>query len=66
MLGVRARSKELAQLRAGEALADGRLTPWLTVDRAGLEARVVELPDETSVPFELRVQLVVEYYAKRL
>lgn len=37
---------------------------WLEVDEAKAEARVVALPDETSVLFPLQVQLVVEHYAK--
>lgn len=37
---------------------------WLDVDRAQAAARVLDLPDETSVPFPLQIQLVVEFYAQ--
>ncbi|MFO0641552.1 MAG: 30S ribosomal protein S4 [Polyangiaceae bacterium] len=41
-------------------------TPWLAVDTKARTASVSALPDGSSVPFALNVQLVVEYYSQRL
>lgn len=50
------------------SLKDERLPrpSWLSVDAGAFEAKVLDLPDETSVPFTLQVQLVVEFYAQSL
>ncbi len=62
----RPRSKEKAVIK--EALVRPSLTVpgWMEVDQANQLARVSALPDVTSVPFDVEVQLVVEYYAKRI
>ncbi|MFN3202808.1 MAG: 30S ribosomal protein S4 [Bradymonadia bacterium] len=39
---------------------------WASVEANKLETTITSLPDPNSVPFEVDVQLVVEYYAKRL
>ena len=39
---------------------------WIEFDSKKLTTRVTGDPDATSVPFPIDVQLVVEYYAKRL
>lgn len=48
------------------SLGDEQLlrAPWLDIDRGKATARVLDLPDETSVPFALQIQLVVEFYAQ--
>jgi small subunit ribosomal protein S4 len=55
-----------ANVQVQQCLADEHLprASWLEVHREQASARVVALPDETSVPFPLQVQLVVEYYAQ--
>lgn len=60
------RSLKLAVLDQGAAIADTFQTPWLDVQRDARRATVTTLPDETSVLFPLRVQLVIEYYSQRL
>lgn len=66
VISVREQSKKLQPVLAGAAVAATFETPWLEVDRAGLQATVRALPDEMAVLFPLEVQLVVEYYTPRL
>ncbi len=65
-VSLRERSKSLAAVASGFAVADTFQTPWLEVDRDTRRAAVTTLPDETSILFPLRVQLVVEFYSQRL
>lgn len=39
---------------------------WIAFDEAKLEARIAHLPAGNAAPFELAVQHVVEFYAKRI
>ncbi len=39
---------------------------WIDFDAEKLTTKITGLPDESSVPFEIEVQLVVEYYARLL
>ena len=54
-----AKCKELA-----EAL-DSKIAPkWLSVDKAGLSAKVVALPAREDIDFDFNEQLIVELYSK--
>ena len=54
-----AKCKELA-----EAL-DSKIAPkWLSVNKAGLSAKVVALPAREDIDFEFNEQLIVELYSK--
>jgi small subunit ribosomal protein S4 len=65
---IRPRDKSLRLACIEESLASPALQPtnWLEFDPARRLARVSALPGTDSVPFEIDVQLVVEYYSKRL
>jgi small subunit ribosomal protein S4 len=63
---VRPRSKELAVIKEALMRPSLSLPSWLEFDGSTLTARVAALPDPASVPFDVEVQLVVEYYAKRI
>jgi small subunit ribosomal protein S4 len=41
-------------------------TSWLNVDKATKSATVLELPEASSVPFPIDIQLVVEFYSQRI
>ena len=66
VLEIREKSRKLKMVE--EALVDGnnasRVPGWLSV--SGPKATVDALPDRESVMFDIDVQLVVEYYAKRM
>ena len=65
---VRPRQKSLRLASITAALEELSLArpEWVEFDAAKLTARLTGTPDASSVPFPIDVQLVVEYYAKRL
>ena len=65
---VRPRDKSTNLTIIQESLGEVQLTrpEWIDFDSKKLTTKVAALPDASSVPFEVDVQLVVEYYAKRL
>lgn len=62
----RPKSKEVAVIKEAVAHPSLSIPSWIEVDAGAMTARVAALPDLTSVPFEIDVQQVVEYYAKRM
>lgn len=66
IISLRERSKDLAAVASGFEIASRFQTPWLDVDKDARRAVVAALPDEGSILFPVRVQLVVEYYSQRL
>lgn len=66
VVAVRPQSKDLASIAASLATPLPFPTPWLDVNAASLEARVVSMPDPDSVPFPLNVQRVIEFYSQRI
>jgi small subunit ribosomal protein S4 len=58
----------LANAHVQAALADATRTPPSWIERAGTPPRALvrDLPDETSVMFNIETQLVVEFYSLRL
>ena len=66
VIGLRERSQNLAAVDA--ALEDVRLTrpDWIEFDESKKTATVKGLPKVDSVPFPLEIDLVIEYYSKRL
>jgi small subunit ribosomal protein S4 len=65
-ISLRERSQELAVVAASLATPLPFPTPWLEVDTAKLSAKVLSLPDVTSIPFALNVQRVIEFYSQRI
>ncbi|MCA9573984.1 MAG: 30S ribosomal protein S4 [Polyangiales bacterium] len=66
VISLRPRSQELVTVAA--ALGDLRLTrpEWLEYQDDKKTASIKELPKADSVPFPVEVNLVIEYYSKRL
>ena len=66
VISLRERSRELSvvvgALEAGPTLE----TPWLSVDDKARVATVSTLPEASSVPFPIDVQLVVEFYSQQV
>ena len=66
MISVHERSKEKAFVASGFEVAANFQTPWLEVEKDARRATVSGLPDETSILFPIRIQLVVEFYSQKL
>lgn len=66
VISVRERSHKLAPIVAalGEQLPFD--TPWLEVDKEGMTVKLAREPDHDPVPFPISIQLVIEYYSKRM
>lgn len=66
VISLRERSQNLSVV--DEALGDVRLArpEWLEFDEGKKSATVKDLPKSDSVPFALEIDLVIEYYSKRL
>ena len=65
-VSVREQRRDHQTVVAGLARADMEAPSWLAVDKDARQARVTSLPDETSIPFPIEVQLIIEYYSQRL
>ncbi len=48
-----------------EAPPIGRPT-WIDLDQAKLTAKIIAMPDPTSMPFPVNVRDVIEYYSRRI
>ncbi len=65
---IRPREKSLGNKTIQEALGEISITrpEWLEFDAKKLTTRVKGEPTAASVPFPMDVQLVIEYYSKRM
>lgn len=66
LIEVRERSKKLVFIAESIENISLNRPEWIEFDGAKHLAKVTSLPDENSVPFDVEVQLVVEYYARLL
>jgi small subunit ribosomal protein S4 len=64
-VSIRERSRKLASIAASLATPLPFPTDWLTVNAEELSATVKDLPDVSSIPFPVKLQLVVEFYSQR-
>jgi small subunit ribosomal protein S4 len=64
-VSIRDRSKVLAAVTASLAMPLPFPTDWLLVEPESRLATVTALPDASSVPFAVNVQLVIEFYSQR-
>jgi small subunit ribosomal protein S4 len=65
VIAIRERSKDLAAIAASLATPLPFTTDWLSLEPESRRATVNALPDASSVPFAVNLQLVVEFYSQR-
>ena len=63
---VRDKSKELAIVKESLEKISLQRPEWMRFDEEKLVASMAELPNKDAVPFPVEMQLIVEYYSKRL
>jgi small subunit ribosomal protein S4 len=63
---LRERSRELKVVEASVGQPSLSIPDWMEIDSARRVARVRALPTPESVPFQVDLQAVVEYYSKRM
>ena len=65
-ISIRDKSKELAIIGASLEKLSLNRPDWMRFDDDTKVARVAELPSPDAVPLPVEMQLIVEYYSKRL
>lgn len=63
---LRERSRELKVVEASVGQPSLSIPDWMEIDATRRVARVRALPTPESVPFQVDLQAVVEYYSKRM
>ncbi len=62
---VKDRSKRMEMIHESlKRIKEGRLVPWLELDKASLSGRFVELPNRQDIPVNVNESLIVELYSK--
>jgi small subunit ribosomal protein S4 len=65
MIKVREKSRKMELIHASmRRMKEGRLLPWLELDKANMTGTVLEIPGRADIPIEANENLVVELYSK--
>jgi small subunit ribosomal protein S4 len=65
-ISLRERSRELKVIEASIGQPSVSVPDWMEIDSTRKVARIRALPTPDSIPFEVDLQAVVEYYSKRM
>jgi small subunit ribosomal protein S4 len=66
VLTLRPASQNLTLVAGALEASRAYETGWLSVDKGTKVSTVLELPQATSVPFPIDIQLVIEFYSQRI
>ncbi|MFQ5751365.1 MAG: 30S ribosomal protein S4 [bacterium] len=62
---VKEKSKKLEIVHASmRKMREGRLMPWLELDKAGMRGSLLNVPSRADIPLEANESLIVELYSK--
>ena len=62
---VKEKSKRLEVIHSSmKKMRDGKLLPWLDLDKAGLKGTLISNPSRADIPLEVNESLIVELYSK--
>ncbi|NIR51032.1 30S ribosomal protein S4 [candidate division KSB1 bacterium] len=62
---VKEKSKKLEAIHASlKRMRDGKLMPWLDLDKAGMKGSLLNIPSRADIPLEANESLIVELYSK--
>ncbi len=65
IIQVREKSKKLEVIHSSlKRMREGKLVPWLELDKAGLKGALMNIPARADIPLEANESLVVELYSK--
>ncbi|MGB9562068.1 MAG: 30S ribosomal protein S4, partial [bacterium] len=64
VIKVREKSKNLDVIHESLKKKRGPELPWLEVNKAKLEGRVISLPTKDMMPVKINEQLIVEFYSR--
>jgi small subunit ribosomal protein S4 len=66
VVSLRPASRDLTEVLGAIEHTRGFETPWLSINVADRQVTISSRPDAASVPFQIAIQLVVEFYSQRL
>jgi len=62
---VRDKSRQLEVIHnAMRRVRDGKMMPWLSLDKAAMKGTVLEVPPRENIPVNVNEKLIVELYSK--
>jgi small subunit ribosomal protein S4 len=62
---VREKSKKLDVIHSSlRRVKEGRLLPWISLDKATLSGKLLEVPNRADIPVTVNESLIVELYSK--
>jgi small subunit ribosomal protein S4 len=62
---VRNKSRQLDAIHASmKRVRDGKMVPWLALDKAGMTGTLLEVPARDAIPVTVNESLIVELYSK--
>ena len=62
---VKSKSKKLDIIHSSmKKIRDGKLLPWLDLDKAGMKGTLLSNPSRADIPLEVNESLIVELYSK--
>jgi small subunit ribosomal protein S4 len=65
VIRVKDKSKKLESIHESmKKIREGRLMPWLDLDKAGMKGTLMSIPSRADLPLEVNESLIVELYSK--
>ncbi len=65
VIQVKGKSKKLGVIHNSmKKIRDGKLLPWLDLDKAGMRGTLLNNPSRADIPLEVNESLIVELYSK--
>lgn len=62
---VREKSRQLDTIHSAmKRVRDGKMVAWLSLDKAGMQGTVLEIPARDAIPVTVNEKLIVELYSK--
>ncbi len=62
---VREKSRQLESIHSAmKRVREGKMLPWLTLDKAAMKGVLLEVPTRENIPVNVNEKLVVELYSK--
>ena len=65
VIQVREKSRKLEAIHASlRRVKEGKLLPWLSLDKANMSGQILEIPNRADIPINVNESLIVELYSK--
>lgn len=65
VIQVREKSRKLELIHASlRRVKEGKLLPWLSLDKANMSGQILEIPNRADIPINVNESLIVELYSK--